>query len=79
MPLSPRRLTKLRQRRAGGPLSFSWVDGTCHLGFVGGFGLSEMDLPTMVVLSPGKKRCLQRASNSQPPEGAAHWPGGCLV
>jgi len=49
-------LTKLRQKRAGGPLSISWLDATCHPGFAAHFELSEMDLPTMVVLSPSKLR-----------------------
>jgi protein disulfide-isomerase A6 len=47
-------LTKLRKRKAGGPLSFSWIDATCHTAFAAAFELSEMDLPTMVYLSPTK-------------------------
>ncbi len=49
-------LTKLRQRRAGGPLAFSWLDATCHTEFAAAFGIYETDLPTMVVLSPSKLR-----------------------
>lgn len=49
-------LTALRKRKQGGPLSFSWVDGTCHVGFAAHFDLSEMDLPALVVLSPSKLR-----------------------
>jgi protein disulfide-isomerase A6 len=49
-------LTKLRQKKAGGPLAFAWVDATCHTAFAAHFELSEMDLPTMVVLSPSKLR-----------------------
>ena len=49
-------LTKLRAKRAGGPLSFSWIDATCHTGFLSSLGLNEMDLPTMIALSPSKKR-----------------------
>jgi len=47
-------LTKLRKRKAGGPLSFSWLDATCHTNFAAAFELSEMDLPTMIFLSPTK-------------------------
>ena len=47
-------LTKLRIKKAGGPLAISWVDATCHVDFAAGFGLSEVDLPTMIVLSPSK-------------------------
>jgi hypothetical protein len=47
-------LTKLRAKKAGSPLSVSWIDATCHLGFLAAFGLSEADLPTMVILSPSK-------------------------
>jgi len=49
-------LTKLRKRKAGSPLSFSWLDATCHTGFAAAFGLSEMDLPTMIFVSPTKLR-----------------------
>jgi hypothetical protein len=49
-------LTKLRARRAGGPLAFSWLDATCHTEFISAFGLTETDLPTMLVLSPSKLR-----------------------
>ena len=49
-------LTKLRARRAGGPLAFSWLDATCHVDFVSAFGLTETDLPTMLVISPSKLR-----------------------
>lgn len=49
-------LTKLRARRAGGPLAFSWLDATCHSEFISAFGLTETDLPTMLVLSPSKLR-----------------------
>mmetsp|Transcript_6246 Transcript_6246/g.19984 ORF Transcript_6246/g.19984 Transcript_6246/m.19984 type:complete len:449 (+) Transcript_6246:1202-2548(+) len=49
-------LAKLRKRGAGGPLSYSWLDATCHTDFVAAFGLGETDLPTMLVLSPGKAR-----------------------
>jgi len=47
-------LTALRKRKQGGPLAFSWVDATCHVGFAAHFELSEMDLPALVVLSPSK-------------------------
>ena len=47
-------LTKLRSRRAGGPISFSWLDATCHTSFAAAFELSEADLPTMIFLSPQK-------------------------
>jgi len=47
-------LTKLRKRKSGSPLSFSWIDATCHTAFAGAFELSEMDLPTMLFLSPSK-------------------------
>ena len=47
-------LTKLRSRRAGGPISFSWLDATCHTSFAAAFELSEVDLPTMIFLSPQK-------------------------
>merc|ERR1712087_75646 len=49
-------ITKLKNKRAGGPLSFSWLDATCHSSFAAHFELSEMDLPTMIVLSPSKMR-----------------------
>jgi len=49
-------LTALRKRKQGGPLAFSWVDATCHVGFAAHFDLSEMDLPALVVLSPSKLR-----------------------
>ena len=49
-------LTKLRSRKAGGPISFSWIDATCHLNFLSAFQMSEVDLPTMVFLSPQKLR-----------------------
>merc|ERR1719203_2214109 len=49
-------ITKLKNKRAGGPLSFSWLDATCHTSFTAHFELSEMDLPTMIVLSPSKMR-----------------------
>lgn len=49
-------LTQLRARRAGGPLAFSWLDATCHSEFISAFGLTESDLPTMLVLSPSKLR-----------------------
>merc|ERR1740136_248233 len=49
-------LTQLRKRKAGGPLSFSWVDATCHVGFASHFDLSEMDLPALVVMSPSMLR-----------------------
>ena len=39
----------LRKRKAGGPLSFSWIDATCHVGFAAHFELSEMDLPAVRV------------------------------
>ena len=35
-------------------MAISWVDATCHVDFAAGFGLSEVDLPTMIVLSPSK-------------------------
>ena len=34
-------LAKLRRRGAGGPLSYSWLDATCHTDFVAAFGLGE--------------------------------------
>ena len=49
-------LTKLCSKKAGGPIAFSWLDATCHTAFAGAFELSEMDLPTMVYLSPAKLR-----------------------
>lgn len=49
-------LTQLRARRAGGPLAFSWLDATCHSEFISAFGLTESDLPTVLVLSPSKLR-----------------------
>eukprot|EP00908_Phaeocystis_cordata_P014871 Transcript_25982.p1 GENE.Transcript_25982~~Transcript_25982.p1 ORF type:complete len:658 (-),score=397.80 Transcript_25982:120-1907(-) len=49
-------LTQLRKRKQGGPLTFSWVDATCHVGFAAHFELSEMDLPALVVMSPSKLR-----------------------
>lgn len=49
-------LTQLRKRKAGGPLTFSWIDATCHVGFASHFELSEMDLPALVVMSPSKLR-----------------------
>jgi hypothetical protein len=49
-------LAKLRSRKAGGPISFSWIDATCHTSFLSAFDLSEVDLPTMVFLSPQKLR-----------------------
>jgi len=49
-------LTQLRAKRHGGPLAFSWLDATCHAAFLAHFGLSEMDLPTMLVISPSKLR-----------------------
>ena len=47
-------LTKMRKKRAGGPLSFSWLDATCQTAFAAAFNIYETDLPTMVVLSPSK-------------------------
>jgi len=47
-------LSKLKQRKAGSPISISWLDATCHVDFAAAFGLSEVDLPTMVFLSPAK-------------------------
>ena len=49
-------LTKLRAKKAGGPISFSWIDATCHTAFSAAFELSEVDLPTMIYLSPAKLR-----------------------
>ena len=47
-------LTKLRAKRAGGPIAYSWLDATCHPNFAAAFELSEVDLPTMIFLSPTK-------------------------
>jgi len=47
-------LSKLKKRKAGSPLAFSWVDATCQPTFAAAFGLSEVDLPTMVFVSPTK-------------------------
>jgi len=47
-------LTKMRKKRAGGPLTFSWIDATCHTNFGGAFDIYETDLPAFVVLSPSK-------------------------
>jgi len=47
-------LSKLRAKKAGGPISFSWIDATCHPNFAAAFELGETDLPTMVFLSPQK-------------------------
>mmetsp|Transcript_10885 Transcript_10885/g.23080 ORF Transcript_10885/g.23080 Transcript_10885/m.23080 type:complete len:774 (+) Transcript_10885:35-2356(+) len=47
-------LTKMRKKRAGGPLVFSWVDATCHPGFAAAFDVFETDLPAFIVLSPSK-------------------------
>jgi len=47
-------LTKLKKRKAGGPLAFSWLDATCQPNFAAAFGLSEVDLPTMIFISPTK-------------------------
>ncbi|KOO25095.1 disulfide isomerase [Chrysochromulina tobinii] len=47
-------LTKLKKRKSGSPLSFSWLDATCQPSFAGAFGLSEVDLPTMIFISPTK-------------------------
>jgi len=49
-------LTKMRKKRAGGPLAFSWLDATCQTAFAAAFNIYETDLPTMIVLSPGKKK-----------------------
>ena len=49
-------LGKLRSRKAGGPISFSWIDATCHSSFAAAFEMSEMDLPAMIFLSPQKLR-----------------------
>ena len=49
-------LGKLKSRKAGGPISFSWIDATCHTSFMAAFELSEVDLPTMIYLSPQKLR-----------------------
>ena len=47
-------LTKLRNKRAGGPIAFSWLDATCHPNFAAAFELGDADLPTMIFLSPSK-------------------------
>jgi len=47
-------LRRLRKRKAGGPLSFSWLDATCHVDAAAAFGLGDVDLPTMIFLSPTK-------------------------
>jgi len=47
-------LSKLRAKKAGGPISFSWIDATCHSNFAAAFELGETDLPTMIFLSPQK-------------------------
>ena len=47
-------LTKLRQRKSGGPISFSWLDATCHTNFLSAFELGDTDLPTMIFVSPQK-------------------------
>ena len=49
-------MRKLHKRNAGGPLLWSWVDATCHVGFGTAFDLSETDLPALVVVSPSKLR-----------------------
>lgn len=47
-------LGKLKARRANGPISFSWLDATCHVNFAAAFELGDADLPTMIFLSPSK-------------------------
>ena len=47
-------LTKLKNKRAGGPIAFSWLDATCHPNFAAAFELGDADFPTMIFLSPSK-------------------------
>jgi len=47
-------LTKMRKKRAGGPLVFSWLDATCHTNFAAAFNIYETDLPAFIVMSPTK-------------------------
>jgi len=46
----------VRRRRKGGPLSFAWIDATCHVDLAANLGVYDHDLPSMVIISASKGR-----------------------
>lgn len=47
-------LAGLATRRRGEPVRVAWADATCHESLLALFDVSDVDLPTMVVIAPAK-------------------------
>lgn len=60
---------KLEYRRKSAPLVFGWMDGGCYPDFIDKFGVSQLDLPTMILYS-GKNHPIEELSGELSYESA---------